>query len=322
MHVLARYAPQEGRSAGNFRGTDESPPFLKVRARGHVTLYDGRRARVTCTKHRRRSRRHPDVVNELIRRRQPALARVAARAAPSPTARAVAARAAPSRSLRPESHAGVVQCSSARSRGVGGRERQWVADLDSRARAYLGAATEHLEHMATAAASTPDLSRYEHGCCLSTDQCIAPAATTSRKMHRGLVKNSQLRTLSAALVGKQGPLSGQPPPDVLPPGLGSEATIAAMGKLYSCAPCRKSFDARAPYDATSGALLLSPMGDMSYGPSAAAGNRNGQLSEPGMQSGMDAGRRSPPFTTSRTRSCTSQILMSTSWSRTAVAGPN
>ena len=121
---------QEGRSAGNFRGTDESPPFLKVRARGHVTLYDDRRARVTCTKHRRRSRRHPDVVNELIRRRQPALARVAARAAPSPTARAVAARAAPSRSLRPESHAGVVQCSSARSRGVGGRERQWVADLD------------------------------------------------------------------------------------------------------------------------------------------------------------------------------------------------
>ena len=143
--------------------------------------------------------------------------------------------------------------------------------------------------MATAAASTPDLSRYEHGCCLSTDQCIAPAATTSRKMHRGLVKNSQLRTLSAALVGKQGPLSGQPPPDVLPPGLGSEATIAAMGKLYSCAPCRKSFDARAPYDAASGARLISPTGDVSYGPSAAAGNRNGQLSEPGMQSGMEHG---------------------------------
>ena len=149
--------------------------------------------------------------------------------------------------------------------------------------------------MATAAASTPDLSRYQHGCCLSTDRCIAPAATTSRKVHRGLVKNRHLRTLSAVLVGKQqraagrGPLSGQPPPDVLPPGLGSEATLAAMGKLYSCAPCRKSFDARAPYDATSGALLLSPMGDVSYGPSAAAGNRNGQLSDPGMQSGMEDG---------------------------------
>ena len=164
-----------------------------------------------CTKHRRRSRRHPDVVNELIRRRQPALARVAARAAPSPTARAVAARAAPSRSLRPESHAGVVQCSSARSRGVGGRERQWVADLDSRARAYLGAATEHLEHMATAAASTRDLSRYQHGCCLSTDRCIAPAATTSRKVHRGLVKNRHLRTLSAE--GSRGQLAGGRSPD-------------------------------------------------------------------------------------------------------------